>query len=849
MSVRRWIAVIVLLVVVYGLWSVPREAWVLGRYWVQPDYPEFTAGQQLQLEGLTQPVRVQQYPDGRYRIAAQNGNDLYRAVGYLQASDRMFQMDLLRHIAAGRLAELVGNVAFGSNGALGSDRFNRFMGFADQAKQLLAAADDEHRGYLEAFAAGVNAWQATGPVALEHRLLDVRPEPWSALDSLVIFRLLSFGLTHNYSRELRRLLVACDASIDASERIWPSEIEFDEMFLPPEAIGAEEYPVPPGVVPEMRAELAQLCPKPIPPSPLAQPAEPPHAPKPVHDALAALSLFRYGLAASNNWAVTGAKSASGAAMLANDPHLPHMNPPLPWGLHLVLPEREAVGFTLVGLPLVVFGHNGKVAWGATTNNVDLQDLYVLKERNDVYSSYDYDGEARPYVLRTERFLVRGAEPIEVVVRYSHHGPLIDDIEPFLATRIPPTAVRSIPIEGALDAAAVAGALVTTNVAEFRIAIGLFDTACQSWVHADKAGDIGFVSPCRVPIRRGWQGTFPVPGWLSKYEWSGWIDKAQLPQAGTPARGWIATANNQALKRRNYFTVYNSDASPPTRYVRIADRLSAEDGWTIERMAQLQADTTLPRWPTLRTELLTDLCGDSLNGAEALAQRELCSWDGNLSPQSIAATVYSLWEQALLDRALPDELSDGADGEVWHYLESIPLIEANVEWLLRRDAADPVWDDVRTPQAESRADIVAAAFADAVAQGRRLYGDEVDKWQWGSVRPFELRHPIAGASPLLASLLNSESLPGRGAPETVFKNQYLRVDRDHMHPGIGPVFRMVVDMADPMAAGFTLAGGQSGWPGSPHYADLLRGWMDNDLLPMTPPLVDTAASFELMPTQP
>ncbi len=846
MSLRRWFGLGVLLLLGYGLASVPREAWVLGRYWVSPDYPRFEAGSKLALAGLTQPVRVQPYADGRYRIEAQNGNDLYRAVGYLQASDRMFQMDLMRHIAAGRLAELVGNVAFGPSNTLDSDRFNRFMGFADQAKQLLEAADDEHRGYLEAFAAGVNAWLATGPRSLEHRLLDVEPEAWTPLDSLVIFRLLSFGLTHNYSREVRRLRVACEASIDAAERIWPSDIEYDEMFLPPEAIGAEEYPVPPSIVPEMRAELAGLCPSQAPPQPRS---ESPRAPSAVHSALATLALFRHGLAASNNWAVTGAKSASGGAMLANDPHLPHMNPPLPWGLHIVLPDREAVGFTIVGLPFVVFGHNGTVAWGATTNNVDLQDLYVIKESNDVPSSYEYDGQLRPYVLRTEKFLVRHAAPVEVTVRYTHHGPLLNDVEVPLSNRIPATAIRSPSVEGALDPAAVAGSLVARTAAEFRIAIGLFDTACQSWVHADTAGDIGFVSPCRVPVRNGWTGTFPVPGWLSKYEWDGWIDKAQLPQAGTPRRGWIATANNQAFKRHNYFTVYNSDASPPTRYRRIADQLEAESGWTIESMARLQADTTLPRWPTLRREALADLCDGPRPDAEAAAQQALCSWDGDLGPDSVGATVYSLWETALLERALPDELEGGADGEPWRYIVSIPLVEANVEWLLRRGADDAVWDDVRTEPVETRADIVAGAFQDAVARGRRWYGDDVAAWRWGKVRPFELRHPIAGASPLLGSLLNAPPLPGRGAPETVFKNQYLRVDRDHMHPGIGPVFRMIVDMANPRTAVFTLAGGQSGWPASPHYADLLPAWMDNAPLAMTPTLAADAPAFTLAPRAP
>lgn len=827
--------------------AVPRPVLVIVGYWLRPDYPRWAPSAANRLEGLAAPVDLTQYRDGRWRIAAESPADLYRTHGFLQARDRMFQMDLLRQIAWGRLAEFVGDVPFGSGSALTTDRFNRFIGLGADAKAMFDGMGPEERLALESFADGVNAWIATGVPSFEHRLLEVDVEPWRPEDSLAVFRLMSFGLTHNYSREIRRLVIACAAGIEAAERVWPAQIEFDAYFLPADPSDDRRHMPAPAILPEMREVLASMCP------PSAADAWVASVPRATVDTWAFVDWLRQGISSSNNWVVSGALTASGGALLANDPHLPHMNPPLAWGVHLVLPDRESVGLTLVGLPHVVFGHNFEVAWGATTNNVDLQDLYVLKPvlggaeaSIEDASSYEYDGTARAFDVRTETFRVRGAADVVAQVRFSIHGPLLNDLEPFLRGRIPLTALRGIPVGDAKDARAVERAGRAHDAGSFVDAIQDFDSACQSWVYADRRGRIGFVSPCRVPIRRGWQGTFPVPGWSSRYEWDGWIPKQSLPAAADPERGWLATANNQPLPRDRFFTTYNNDASPPSRYLRIEAGLDGQSQLDIQRMAALQLDTTLPHWRDVRSEVLGSLCAAPRTGDDGPAWRALCSWDGNLRADSVAATVFMLFQHALLDRALADDLPGGADGELWGWLQSIPHIETNVDWLWYRAGADPVWDDVTTAVRETRDDTVSAAFADGVRAGIARYGKDVGSWAWGEVRPFELRHPLAGASAMLAHMLNSAPLPGVGAPETVFKNQFIRKDRTTMHPGIGPVLRFIVDMDDPSAGGFALAGGQSGWPYSPHYADLLEPWMANELLPMTPPLAGEELQVRLVP---
>lgn len=800
----------------------------LTSYALFPDYPETAAAPALHLPGLTQAVAVTVLDDGTYRIEAENPHDLYFTEGYLQARDRMFQMDLLRHMALGRLAELVGDVPYGEGTALDADRFNRFIGFGDDAEKILAGLTPEQRADVDAFVAGVNLWIETGERSIEHRLLGAEVEPWQARDSLALFRVIMFGMTHNYSREVRRLLIACDAGLGAVENVWPTFMNFGDFTLPPENVGAAAYTPAPAVVPEMRSELAALCP----PRPVTQ------ARAGTLDFGAALALdqiylpiaaLREGITASNNWVVAGTKTRSGKPILENDPHLPHLSPPVVWKAHLKLPGSQVVGFTMPGVHQVLFGHNFKVAWGETINPVDLQDLYVEKLTPDG-KGYVYDGGVKPLRLRTETFKVRGGDAVEFTARFTEHGPLLNDMDSFLAPRIPPTALHVVDFTDVGDLGAITRAVHASSVTEFAAAIQGIDTACINWVFADVDGGIGYASPCRVPVRPKHWGTFPVPGWVSAYEWQGYVPKDKLPMSLNPARGWIATANSNVLPFDRYYTAYSNDANPPNRYRRLAAYFAAHDDLTVEDMAALTLDTGEAHWTQVRADLEGLVCNvQGLTALEQQAAAKLCTWNGELTSDSEAATIFVLMTNAMLDRALADELSPA----VWRYVQNIPHFEANVDYTWQRPASDALWDDVRTPAAETRDYIVKQAFSDAVRRAEDRYGDDVADWRWGEVRPFYIKHPFGAKGGLLGSLFNGDELPGTGGPETVFKNQFARADREAMHPGAGPAFRLIVDMADPAAAVYNFAGGASGWARSPYYGNLTAEWMAGKMRLLTP----------------
>ena len=317
--------------------------------------------------------------------------------------------------------------------------------------------------------------------------------------------------------------------------------------------------------------------------------------------------------------------------------------------------------------------------------------------------------------------MKGGSPVRVTVRFTRDGPLLNDLDQFLAGRIPLTALRLAPLGRGTDLDGARAINRARNGEEFAAGISLLDLGCSNWVFADAGGNIGYRSPCLVPIRPGWRGTFPVPGWLRRYDWQGFVPKNDLPASTDPARGWLATANNQIVPSNRFPTSYNTDTADPNRFLRISARLREEmkkGGLTAPRSAAIELDTKYERWPLVRRTLGADLCADR-DGDAAAVRRAcplLCTWDGSMSADSSAATLYVLWTNALLDRALADDVPGGAHGEVWQWVQSLLQFEADAQWLPRRPPDDPVWDDVTTPGVETRADIVRASFADAVADG-------------------------------------------------------------------------------------------------------------------------------------
>jgi penicillin amidase len=302
---------------------------------------------------------------------------------------------------------------------------------------------------------------------------------------------------------------------------------------------------------------------------------------------------------------------------------------------------------------------------------------------------------------------------------------------------------------------------------------------------------------------------------------------------------LATANSRILPVDRLPSAYNNDESGPNRVLRIERGLRhafENGGLDGETSASLQMDIVYEHWAEQRVRLGGHLCNPERQGADATverARRILCDWNGDMAADSVGSTLYVLVTNALIDRAFADDLPGGARNGIWSYTQALPQFEANVHRMWLSSADEPFWDDVTTPRVETRADILEAALADAVAYGRGNYGADIDHWQWGRVRPFVLAHAFAAEGGLLGVFFNTRPIAIGGDTETAFKQQFPRSDREHMRPAIGPLVRLTVDLADPWKATYSMAGGESGWPGSAWYANLVDDWSRGVSRPLTP----------------
>ncbi len=473
MAARRWIRwtyrgliglVVLAVVAVAG-----------GYLWLRGSLP-MTEGR-IAAAGLEAPVEVLRDADGVITIRAESLRDAYFAVGYAHAQDRLWQMDFMRRSAAGRLSEVVGPAT------LWLDRFMRGLGLYRVAEANVAHLGLEARAVLEAYAAGVNAFLAApgGPWPPEYYLLRYRPEPWRPADSIVWGRLMALQLSGNWRDEIRRARLAKDLTEAQIAFLWP------------------EYPTDGPI-----STGGLLGP---------QPSERADAPTQLREILPWQWMPK---SASNSWVLSGERTASGMPILANDPHLSLRSPGTWYLVRIETPDQALAGATAPGVPFVIVGHNGRVAWGFTTTESDTQDLFIERLSGPGPGSYDTPEGPRPFEVRNEIIEVRGQAPETLSIRSTRHGPVLSDFLPEAAQIAGAGQVVALawpalmPDDGAGDAfVALARA---RDAAEVVSALRDFHSPQQNIVYADSAGSIGLIAPARVPLRRKGDGRRPVPGW-------------------------------------------------------------------------------------------------------------------------------------------------------------------------------------------------------------------------------------------------------------------------------------------------------------------------------------------------
>ncbi len=753
-----------------------------GSLFIRQTFP--TIDGTVKVAGLHSTVEVYRDRWGVPHIYADNAEDLFFAQGYVTAQDRLWHMEFNRRVASGTLSEILGEAT------LDTDRFIRALGWRRVAEEEAGALQGETLTLLEAYAAGVDAFRDShrGSLPLEFTILAFEPEPWSPADSIAWAKVMAWDLGGNWEAELLRAQLMEAVGEEKAAELAPPYPDTAPLIVPPEV-----------------GDYANLGIDSL----LARSAE--------------LEKFLSGGlgVGSNNWVVDGSKSATGMPLLADDVHLGLQMPSIWYEVHLVGGGFNVEGYSFPGVPGVIIGHNEHIAWGVTNLGPDVQDLYLEKVNPANPDQYEYQGQWLDMEILEEVIEVSGQDPVLERVQVTRHGPIItpvvEDLSEVIAfrwTALEPN--RLIEALFMLDRA--------SNWEEFRAALELWAVPSQNFVYADTEGNIGYQSPGLIPIRgEGHTGLVPVPGWTGEYEWQGYIPFDELPSVFNPASHFLVTANNKVVGD-DYPYLLAYDFAVGHRAQRITALLENKEVLGAEDFQRIQADTY-----SIPAEIFTPyvLQIEPEGFLQERALNELRRWDYRCDADSTGAAIFQVFYVKLVENTFGDELGEELLAEyvgawTWHHIALEEMIQEG----------DNLWfDDVTTPEKETRDDIVLRSFADALDYLGNRFGDVPHAWEWGRLHGVTFVHQPLGESGIapLEMIFNRGPVEVGGSANTVNAASFDPEEPYATTDGVSQ--RLIVDLSDFDNSLSTHTTGQSGLVFNRHYDDMIHLWQGVEYHPL------------------
>jgi penicillin G amidase len=753
-----------------------------GVWWRLFRHPLPKTKGEIDVRGIEGRVEIARDRWGMPRVKAGSAPDLWFGQGFCHGQDRLWQMDLQRRVCAGRLSEIAGREG------LAVDRLMRTLGLRRVALREEAELEPELLSLLEAYCAGVNeaARTAAAPSA-EFQLLRLHFEPWRPADMLAGGKLLSFGLSTNWERELLRADLVRELGEERAAKLDPTYPKGNPVAMTP----GEGFS---GGGLELAEQIGR-----------------------VREQIG-LSAAASG---SNNWAVAPERSATGGALLAGDPHLPSGMPGIWHQVALELDGRTCRGAAIPGIPGISLGQNDDVAWAFTNVMADVEDLFVERIEGE---SYEFQGEQRPLEIVEELITVRGSNtPVRHEVRLTHHGPIVNDA--LGADDAQPLALRWAALDHPSISYAHVGVLDPTSGPELVDLLASVTMPVSNLVWADRGGSIGYKMMGRIPIRKGDCPDLPKPGWTGEFEWEDWIPYEEMPELVDPAKGYIVTANNRVTDD-SYPHHITSDWLDGYRAARIEQLIEEADEHDLDSFRRMQVDLySIPGDQVVHR--LARL--DPGSQREIRALERLKSWDRRLSPETVAGTIYQAFllrlareftRAAIGDRDLSERYLDRADNGFvahvtspwrWHS-HLLALWDEGDEELIGRP-----WDE-----------LALEALRGALDDLETRYGPDPEQWRWGDVHELRFPHALGAAHPAADWVFNRTLHPG-GGQETVAQIAY--DPNDPYHAIWAPSWRMIADPAAPDRTQWQAFTGQSGHAWSRHYDDLQPRWLAGETQPM------------------
>jgi penicillin amidase len=749
-------------------------------FWQNAESKHILAEENLKLPGLKDKVVIR-YDDNRIpHIFAKNDYDLYYAQGYVTARDRLWQMDIQTRSASGRLSEIVGPKA------LEIDRYHRRMGMVYGAENGLRGLmkDPRSKQMVLAYTAGVNSYinqLAPKDYPIEFKLLDYKPEEWKPINCIFLLKLMSetlaggsdqFGMTNNLKR----------FGPKAVNDLFPDYPYWEDPIIP---VGTKWNFKPLPIPKPSAGYLAQMT-----------------------DTIRTKEITP-GVG-SNNWAISGSRSATGYPILANDPHLNLTFPSIWYQVQLSSPTVNVNGASLPGSPCIIIGYNQKISWGVTNVDADVLDWYQVKFKDAAENEYWYNNKWNPVKKRLEVINIRGAPSETDTVVYTHQGPVVygdESLKPKgkIESTIPAgDALRWIAHDESNDILCFYLLNRGKNYADYREALKYYTAPAQNFIFASNDKDIAITPNGKFPLKFKEQGKYVLDGSDPANDWHGWIPSEQNPTVKNPPRGFVSSAN-QSSTDPTYPYYINWRFEQYYRGKRINDKLNAMHNATADSMRIMQSDNYSILAQDVLPAMLKYIDASKLDAEQLAAFNFIKNWDKHYAANSIGASVFNRWWLNFYNLVWADKfVVKGVFLKVPSYdrTEKLLLAEPNSKW----------FDNTTTPAVETCSYLVNRAFYLTVSYMVGNYGKPGEKWQWGWVKDSHVGH--------LANL------PGFGTGQFFAGGTGGVINA--LRGGNGPSWRMVVQMGPTVKGYGVFPGGESGNPGSFYYDDMLKTWKDGRL---------------------
>ena len=770
-------AVVVIVVAIIAAYNLLRQP--------LPDYDGLVT-----VSGLEAPVNIYRTQNAVPYILAKTESDAAFALGYVHAQERMFQMDITRRAGEGRLSEILGTKT------IAIDKMFKTVGLYRAALEQYGQLDTLSKKMYEAYASGINSYIKERPrkLSIEFDVLGYEPYEWLPEHSFVIAKLLAWELNISWWTDIAFTHLVQELGEEKVKEILP------------------DYPEnAPTIVPSELKRFANVT----------------------TDLIKADREYRslFGITGShlgsNNWVVNGNKSSSGKPIIANDPHLV-LGSPAKWFMAVIRSgDWNVEGYTLPGLPGIVIGKNETIAWAVTNVMADDADFYIEK-LDTSKTKYFLDEQWKPLEFYNEEIAVKDSLPVEFKVAKTHRGPIVSDVYriDFENDRAPASDAVISMRWTALDFSDELYAMLNINKAknwdEFKEALSHYSVPGQNFVYADTSGNIGYICAAKLPTRKNVNPTFVYDGTKSENDWNGFVPYWRMPKLYNPDKNFIASANNKTI---NNFEYHISNLwEPSSRIERITEMLTSKEKHSVSDFQNYQNDFYSPYAEEIVNEILSAFDSVKINDSNLrLALELLEKWSYEMDRFSQAPTIYSVFNQKLMQNIFKDEMGEELFEE-YIFMANVPM---RVIPVLLKKGTSTWFDDVNTDKVESKNVIVRKSLTDALQELEDKFGKNIALWQWGELHTVTFEHFFSGVSSFIDPLINIGPFSISGDGTTVFLTEY-SLNKPYQ-TAIGPSMRFIFDFANPEEINFILPTGQSGHIMSDHYSDMTNFWLKGKYL--------------------